>query len=162
MDSFSLSTNTSEPPRAVFAFLADVANMARWYEAIDEVAICPGTHVGKGSRFQLIRSLPGGHAVNVVEVTEYEPDRRLTLASRSGPTPFLYAYTLDATDEGTALTLDGHISAEGLPGPAGHLGPLAARLFARGMKRNLRTLKYLLGVEGSRRSPAQVTKVRRG
>jgi len=150
MDGFSLTTNISEPPKTVFAFLADAANMTRWYEAVVQVLLRPGTQVGKGSRFQLIRSLPGGRAVNVVEVTEYEPDRRLTLESRSGPTPFRYAYTLDAIEEGTALTLDGHISAEGLPGPAEHLGPLAARLFARGMKRNLQTLKYLLEVEAPR------------
>src|SRR3954452_12981445 len=152
MDGFSLSTNISEPPETVFAFLAAVANMTQWYEAVDQVAVHPGTQVGKGSRFQLIRSLPGGRAVNVVEVTEYEPDRRLTLESRSGPTPFRYAYTLDATETGTALTLDGRISAEGLPGPAEHLGSLAARLFARGMQRNLRTLKHLLEVERPQRS----------
>jgi uncharacterized protein YndB with AHSA1/START domain len=149
VDGFSLKTDISAPPKTVFAFLADAANMSRWYEAVEQVALRPGTQAGKGSRFQLIRSLPGGRAVNVVEITEYEPDRRLTLESRSGPTPFRYAYTLDATDEGTALTLDGHISAEGLPGPAGHLGPVAARFFARGMRRNLRALKYLLEVEGS-------------
>ena len=147
MDGFSLATNISEPPKTVFAFLADAANMTRWYEAVEQVALRPGTQAGKGSTFQLIRSLPGGRAVNVVEITEYEPDRRLTLESRSGPTPFRYAYTLDPTDEGTTLTLDGHISAEGLPGPVGHLGPLAARLFAQGMKRNLQTLKYLIEVE---------------
>ncbi|MDR0360577.1 MAG: SRPBCC family protein [bacterium] len=144
MDGFSLTTNINEPPTTVFAFLADPANMTRWYEAVEQIALRHDTPAGKGSRFQLIRSLPGGRAVNVVEVTEYEPDRRLTLESRSGPTPFRYAYTLDAVEDGTRLTLDGQISAKGLPGPAGHLGPLAARLFAQGMKRNLQTLKHLL------------------
>jgi uncharacterized protein YndB with AHSA1/START domain len=152
MDDFSLTTNISKPPKTVFAFLADATNMTRWYEAVEQVALGPDSRVGKGSRFQLIRSLPGGRAANVVEVTEYDPDRRLTLESRSGPTPFRYAYTLDAIEEGTALTLDGRISAQGLSGPAEHLGPLATRLFARGMKRNLRTLKYLLEVEVPQRS----------
>jgi uncharacterized protein YndB with AHSA1/START domain len=152
MDGFSLSMNISQPPKTVFAFLADAANMPRWYEAVEQVTLHPGTQVGKGSRFQLVRSLPGGRAVNVVEITEYEPDRRLTLESRSGPTPFRYAYTLDATDEGTALTLDGHIGAEGLRGPAGHLGALATRFFARGMRQNLRTLKRLLEVDNPRPS----------
>jgi uncharacterized protein YndB with AHSA1/START domain len=152
MDGFSVTTNISAPPRTVFAFLADAANMTRWYEAVEHVALLPETKLGQGSRFQLVRSLPGGRAVNVVEVTEYEPDRRLTFESQSGPTPFRYAYTLDATEQGSQLTLDGRISAEGLPGPAGHLGPLAERLFARGMQRNLRTLKHLLEAEVPRRS----------
>lgn len=144
MEGFSLTTRISEPPEAVFAFLADPTTMTRWYEAVEHVAVRPGTRVGKGSRFQLTRSLPGGRAVNIVEITEYEPDRKFTVESRSGPTPFRYAYSLDVIEEGTALRLDGRISAEGLPGPAGHLGALATRLFARGMQRNLRTLKHLL------------------
>jgi uncharacterized protein YndB with AHSA1/START domain len=152
MDDFSLTTNINKQPRTVFAFLADVTNMTRWYEAVEHVALDPDSQVGKGSRFQLIRSLPGGRAVNTVEITEFDPDRRLTLESRSGPTPFRYAYTLDAVEDGATLTLDGRISAQGLPGPTEHLGPLAARLFARGMKRNLRTLKHLLEVEVSPRS----------
>ena len=152
MDDFSLTTNINKQPRTVFAFLAEVTNMTRWYEAVEQVALDPDSQIGKGARFQLIRSLPGGPAVNVVEITEFDPDRRLTLASRSGPTPFRYAYTLDTVEEGATLTLDGRISAQGLPGPAEHLGPLAARLFARGMKRNLRTLKHLLEVEVSPRS----------
>ena len=154
MDGFSLTMSISQPPKTVFAFLADPANMTHWYKAVEQVALRPGPQAGKGTRFQLTRSLPGGRAVNVVEITEYEPDRRLTLESRSGPTPFWYAYTLGAAGEGTALTLDGRISAEGLPGPAGHLGPLAARLFAQGMKRNLQTLRYLLEVEAPRRPPS--------
>jgi uncharacterized protein YndB with AHSA1/START domain len=152
MDGFSLTTHISAPPKTVFTFLADAANMTLWYEAVDQVALRSDTEVGQGSRFQLVRSLPGGRAVNVVEVTEFEPDRRLTLESRSGPTPFRYAFTLFASEHGTALTLDGRISAEGVPGPAEHLGALAARLFSRGMQRNLRTLKHLLEVEVPRRS----------
>lgn len=154
MDGFSLTTNISAPPRAVFAFLAEVANMTRWYDAVEQVVLPPDTRVGQGSTFELVRSLPGGRVVNVVEVTEFEPHRRLTFESRSGPTPFRYAYTLDASEQGTTLSLDGRISAEGLPGPAGHLGPLAVRLFARGMQRNLRTLKHLLEVGVPRRSPS--------
>lgn len=153
MEGFALTTSINKPPETVFAFLAEVANMTQWYEAVDQVAGHADTQVGKGSTFQMVRSLPGGRAVNVVEVTEYEPDRRLTLESRSGPTPFRYAYTLDATQEGTELTLDGRISAAGLPGPAEHLGPLAARLFARGMQRNLRTLKHLLEAGRPQRLP---------
>jgi len=152
VDGFSLAMSISKPPKTVFALLADVASMTRWYEAVEQVVLQTGPPVGKGSRFQLIRSLPGGRTVNVVEVTEYEPDRRFTLESRSGTTPFRYAYTLDGTEEGTALTLDGRISAEGLPGPAGHLGPLAARLFARGMRQNLRALKSLIEAEAPPRS----------
>ena len=100
MDGFSLTTNINKSPKVVFAFLAEVTNMTRWYEAVEQVALDPDSQIGKGARFQLIRSLPGGPAVNVVEITEFDPDRRLTLESRSGPTPYRYAYTLDTVEEG--------------------------------------------------------------
>jgi len=160
VDGFLLTTTISAPPRTVFAFLADVANMSLWYEAVEQVALRPDTGVGQGSRFQLFRSLPGGRAVNVIEVTEYELNRRLTLESRSGPTPFRYAYTLNASETGTTLTLDGRISSRGLPGPAERLGPVASGLFARGMKRNLQALKRLLEVEvPERSSPSKAHRV---
>ena len=147
MDEFSLTINISAPPRAVFAFLANPPNMTRWYDAVEEVSLGSAHHIAEGSTFQIVRSLPGGRAVNDVEITEYETDRRLTIESRGGPTPFRYTYTLEAAGEDTELTLDGQISSRGLPGPIEHLGPLAGRLFARGMSRNLRTLKHLLEVE---------------
>jgi hypothetical protein len=73
-----------------------------------------------------------------------EPDRRVTLASRSGPTPFRYRYTLDAIPTGTRLSLDGEISAAGVAGVPRVLDGAAAHLFRRGMQRNLRQLALLL------------------
>ena len=154
MDEFSLTINISAPPTAVFAFLANPPNMTRWYDAVEEVSAASAPHVAKGFTFQIVRSLPAERAVNQVEITEYEPDRRLTLESPIGPTPFRYTYTLQATGEDTELTLDGRISSNGLPGPIAHLGPLAGRLFARGMSRNLRTLKHLLEAEVPPRTSA--------
>ena len=78
MDEFSLTINISAPPTAVFAFLANPPNMTRWYDAVEQVSPASAPHVAKGFTFQIIRSLPGGRAVNKVEITEYEPDRRVT------------------------------------------------------------------------------------
>jgi len=79
-----------------------------------------------------------------VEITEHEPDRLVTFESRSGPTPFRYRYTLEPTGAGTRLHLEGHIDGTGLPGPLGRLGPVASRLFKRGMRDNLARLKRLV------------------
>ena len=88
--------------------------------------------------------MPGGRAVNEVEVTELVPNEVFTLASRSGPTPFTYRYRLAPLAGGTRLRLEGEISGESLGGALSLLAPLAPSLFARGMRTNLRTFKALL------------------
>ena len=88
-----------------------------------------------------MRYLSGGEAHNTVEITEHEAHHRITLESRDGPTPFRYRYTLQPRPHGaTNIMLDGRISGAGLPGPIGHLGPLATRLFKLGMRSNLAEL----------------------
>jgi hypothetical protein len=88
--------------------------------------------------------MPGGQAHNDVELTEFQPNRRVTLESRSGPTPFRYRYTLEPTRRGTRLTLQARISNAGLTGPLDHLDAIAAQLFKRGMQHNLTQLKRIL------------------
>jgi hypothetical protein len=83
---------------------------------------------------------------NEVEITDYEPDRRVTLTSLSGPTPFRYRYTLEPVDGGavTELTLVGDITAEGLAGIPAALAPFATRAFRQGMGKNLAVLKRIV------------------
>jgi uncharacterized protein YndB with AHSA1/START domain len=152
MGDFSLTIAIEQPPAVVFAFIAEPTNMTRWYDAVDQVTITAGIPVGLGATFEIIRSLPGDRAINDVEITEYQLNRRITMESRQGPTPFRYTYTLKPIGDGSVLTLDGRISGAGLPGPVAHLGAVATQLFKRGMKRNLDLLKGLVESESSRPS----------
>jgi len=147
MNDFSLTTVIARQPAVVFAFIAEPTNMTRWYDAVDHVTTSAGDPVGLGATFEVFRSLPGGRATNTVEITEYEPGRRITFESRRGPTPFRYTYILEPEHRGTRLTLQGRISSAGLMGPAAHLGGVATRLFKHGMKRNLDVLKGVLESE---------------
>jgi uncharacterized protein YndB with AHSA1/START domain len=137
MGSFVLEIEIARPPSVVFEALADVARTPEWYDAVERVTPLPGSPAGLGAAFELTRSLPGGRAINVVEVTDYAPAERFTLTSRSGPTPFAYRYALAPTPTGTRLTLNGEISTEGLPGPLALLGGLGTTLFRNGMRTNL-------------------------
>lgn len=142
--SFQISLDIDRSPAEVFAYIADFRNMPKWYEAVEDVTVAASAPLGIGARFHMVRSLPGGPAHNDVEITSYRPDGEVTFASINGPTPFQYRYEFQPTGTGTRLTLDGDISAEGLSGPAGHLGGLAGRLFKQGMKKNLNVLKKIL------------------
>jgi uncharacterized protein YndB with AHSA1/START domain len=148
MGTFHAAVDIGRPHAEVFAFVAEPRNMPLWYEPVDQVTRATDGPGGPGARYDVVRSLPGGRAHNEVELTEHRPDRRVTLESVSGPTPFRYRYTLEPTAEGTRLTLDASISSAGLPGPMGRLDRLATMLFERGMRQNLNHLKRL--IEASR------------
>jgi uncharacterized protein YndB with AHSA1/START domain len=144
MGTFRVAVDIARTPAEVFALVGDPLDMPRWYDAVDQVAKTSGGPIGSGACYVVTRSLPGGRARNDVEITDYEPDRGITLESRNGPTPFRYRYTLDAIPAGTRLGLDGDISAAGLAGPLSRLDGAATHLFERGMQRNLRQLARLL------------------
>src|SRR5437879_5585257 len=120
--SFRISLDINRPPATVFAFISDFRTMPRWYEAVDRVTVLTAASSGKGARFRMVRSLPGGPAYNDVEVTAHIPGEQVAFTSTSGPTPFRYHYQIEPNTDGTRLTLDAEISGAGLPGPAGHLG----------------------------------------
>jgi uncharacterized protein YndB with AHSA1/START domain len=143
MGDFTATITIDQPAEAVFAFLAAPSNLPLWLEAVEEVDF-DDTPARRGARFQMVRSLPGRRVVNEVEFVDFDPERRVTLESRNGPTPFRYEYRLDRTCHSTRITLVGRISAEGLPGPVAHLDGVATGLFKRGMQRNLLALERLI------------------
>jgi uncharacterized protein YndB with AHSA1/START domain len=148
---FQVAVEIGRSPAEVFAFVAEARNMPRWYDAVVRVEPTTPGPPAAGSRYDVVRDLPGGRVHNDVEITEFEPDRLVTFESRSGPTPFRYRYTLaPGPGPGTRLRLEGRIRGAGLPGPLGHLGPVATQLFKRGMAHNLATLKQILEAEAPR------------
>ncbi|MEV4600560.1 SRPBCC family protein [Amycolatopsis sp. NPDC049253] len=140
---FELTLTIDAPPEEVFEFVADFTTMPQWYSAVQRVDRL-GKDTGVGTRYEVHRNLPGGPARNEVAITDLTPERAVTFTSLSGPTPFVYRYKIEPEQGKTQLTLEGTISAAGLPGPAALLGPLAEKLFKRGMQDNLGTLAEIL------------------
>ena len=151
MGSFTITIDIDSPLDDVFAFIGEPRWMPLWYAAVETVSSTSSDGPRPGARFVMTRSLPGGQARNVVEVSEYVPGSRVTLESLEGPTPFRYQYDLEPSRCGTLLTLNGDISSSGLPGIAEHVDGLATQLFKRGMRKNLDVLKRLAEM----RSPAR-------
>jgi hypothetical protein len=56
--SFQISLDIHRSPSEVFAFVADLQNMPRWYDAVEQVTAV----AGETARFHMVRSLPGGRA----------------------------------------------------------------------------------------------------
>lgn len=144
MGSFTIAIDIARDPHTVFMYLADVATMPRWYEAVQHVQPMTPQTAGVGARYEMTRDLPGGRFQNEVVVIEYEPDQVFTIENGAEPTPFRYRYTLEPKDGGTRLHLDGRITGAGLPGPIAHIDALATQAFKRGMGENLRQLRRLI------------------
>ena len=141
---FTIEIDIDRPSEVVFGYLAQVENTPKWYSAVEEAEKLTSAPVSTGTRYRLLRQLPTGPAVNDVEVTEFTPNSVFTIASRSGPTPFTYRYRLSPQGKNTHLRLEGEISGEGLGRGFALVAPFAERLFERGMRANLATLKQLL------------------
>jgi uncharacterized membrane protein len=144
MGTFTVTVEINRPATDVYAFVAEPRNMPRWYEAVERVAeVTPATPTHAAS-YQITRSLPGGRADNIVEITESMPNLTVTFESCEGPTPFRYRYTVEPNGGESRLTLNADISSTGLPGPLAHLDGVATRAFKQGMQHNLEELKYLV------------------
>ena len=144
MGTFRVRIDINRPATDVFAFVAEPRNMPRWYDAVERVAeVTPATPT-RAAGYRITRSLPGGRANNIVEVTESRPNLTVTFESREGPTPFRYRYAVEPDASGSRLSLDAEISSAGLPGPLAQLDGVATRAFKQGMQHNLEGLKHLV------------------
>lgn len=90
-------------PAEVFRFLADFVNVPLWNYAISETRKVTGGPVGVGSRYRQTRTLPEARRP-LSTVTEFEPDRRLSIRDALGPLRGEVAYLLAPAGNDTALT----------------------------------------------------------
>ncbi len=141
---FEITMEITRPQDEVFARLARLEEAPRWYSAVEEVERLDDGPVRRGTLSRFTRQLGGATVENEVEVSEFEPDRAITLTSLSGPTPFTYRYRLAPSENGTLLELEGEISGEGLGGPLAMFKSFAETFFRRGMVSNLETFKRLV------------------
>jgi uncharacterized membrane protein len=135
------SVEIARPPEEVFAFVADLRNDPRWNSAIDEVRQTPEGPPGLGTTFWTVARFLGRRFETPEEVTEYEPDRKLSTEVTSGPLRFTSGRIVEGVAGGARLTL----TAEGHSG--GFFGiaePIFVRLAARRLETELANLKDLL------------------
>ena len=124
----------------MFRFLADFANVPLWNYAISETRKVTGDPVGVGSRYRQTRTLPEARRP-LSTVTEFEPDRRLSIRGALGPLRGEVAYLLAPAGNDTALTNPMNLQP---PGPLRFVAPLAASRVKSAAAANHDTLKQIL------------------
>jgi uncharacterized protein YndB with AHSA1/START domain len=137
---FTNTVTIYRPPAEVFAYLARFENVPRWNDAIGETRKLSSGPVGVGSRYVQTRTLPR-RSTETFEVTEYEPDRKLSVRGKFGPFPGRLTYVLEPMGTGTKLTNAVDLEPSGL---LSVVAPLATSRVKTAVAANLGTLKQIL------------------
>jgi uncharacterized membrane protein len=129
------------PPAVVFAYLTDLEHAAVWQSSLLEAGLTPDGPVRAGTEIHEIRKFLGLKIESVVEVTDFEPNRKFGGRVRFGPIPWAFHYTFE--DAGGSTRVASHM--EGEPGGFFRVAePLVVRTVQRQVQNDLSTLKELV------------------
>jgi uncharacterized protein YndB with AHSA1/START domain len=138
---FETDVHVARPLEEVFAFVSNPLNFPLWNSAVRAVRKTSGGESGVASTYSMERDLPGGRAVNELEVVASDRPRAFAIRTTAGPTPFLYRYRFTAEKSATVVTLDAQVE---LAGAAALLPALARRAVKGGVDENLLRLREVL------------------
>jgi uncharacterized protein YndB with AHSA1/START domain len=129
MTSVELTVTIARPVADVFRVVSTPELATRWSSnAIEEHMTTPGP-LGVGSRRRAtVRGFAGGTTQNEIEVTDYEPGRRLSVRSIEAPMPFASEWTVTPVDSGARVDWRWAFHPRGWQRP---FGPLVGFVFRR-------------------------------
>jgi uncharacterized protein YndB with AHSA1/START domain len=93
------------PPEVLFAYLADLDNLAEWQSGIVSARRTSDDELGVGSTALVARELMGQRMEAPLTVTSYDPPRRLAIAGEVGGVKAVATLDLAPTSEGRATDL---------------------------------------------------------
>ena len=91
------------PPEAVFAFVADLANLPRWQSGITSAERTSPDPVGVGSTARVVRDMAGQSLTVDLTITDFEPGRRLALASAASGVSVTATLEMEPNDDATVV-----------------------------------------------------------
>ena len=142
MSTTALTVTIKRPVEDVFAVLTHIENAAKWSRAIEETLTTPGP-MGIGTRRRAVVPTFGGRTTeNEMELTDFEPNRRLAMRGISG-FPFEVRIVIEFSRVGDATRLDWLVSFE----PGGLLRPMAplfGAFYKRSFAKDLENLKAMM------------------
>jgi len=136
-----VSTTIKRPVEDVWAVISNVENNPKWSSfALDAKQTSPGP-LGVGTTARFVGKFLGRRMESESVITEFEPNRKYTWESKSGPFPLKGSTALEQIDGGTRVT--GTIEAE--PGGFFKLAePLVVSMAKRSVQGDLDNLKDLM------------------
>jgi uncharacterized protein YndB with AHSA1/START domain len=134
-----LTVEIARPAADVFALLTDVSRVPEWQaSAIESRADGP---LAEGVRIHERRHFLGHDGDTELEVSAFEPARRLALRTLRGPVKLVIDHVLEETDGRTALRVTAEGRAHGLLRLA---GPAVTAKARQELRRDFERLKAIL------------------
>ena len=138
---FDSGVDVLRPVDEVWAYASDVTKQDEWSNAVQSIRLLTPGPVRQGTRYVQTVKMLGKQAEGEWEVTEFEPNRRITFRGGSGPMRMSWSMILEPIDGGTRIIAPGQCE------PGGFF-KVAAPILRRAMKRqadgDFATLKDLL------------------
>ena len=122
------------PVQAVWDFFSDFEAMPNWQPEFRELVQQTPGPVGVGTVFRYSRKVPFGEQKGTMEITEWDPPRRLGFSAEPGPVLPRGSWTF-TSDDATTRVVD-HLDAE-VQGLLRLFSPILRRQFAREGGRHL-------------------------
>ena len=136
---FSIVIN--RPVGDVFAVLSNVENNPKWSSGTLEAKKTSAGPIGVGTTWRAAQKVLGQRIETEAEVTEYEPNRRFAVKSKSGPVPVDLRQTFEPVEGGTRVSIAGTLE----PGGFFKLAePLLANMTKRSAEADFANLKDLM------------------
>jgi uncharacterized protein YndB with AHSA1/START domain len=136
------STHIERPIEEVFAFVANFENSPRWQSMVHESEKLSEGPIGPGARFREYAQAMGSKGWVTIEITEYEPNRRVDYkSSRFGALAPIAGFTFEQAAGGASVNFSGDPNPIA---PLKPLSPLISLVAKRLWRRNLGSLKQLL------------------
>ena len=126
----SFTMEVMRPLEEVFAYVSNFRNNPKWQDGLEETKQTPDGPTAVGTKSTDVRMFLGQRMESVIEVTEFEPNKRLAFKSVGGPIQFKSVQTFESIPGGTrsAMTFEAE--------PGGFF-KLAEPMVAGAMKKSL-------------------------
>ena len=145
---FKISAVLDTPIEDVWAFVSDVTNQDHWVAGMSGSGVVGGGAIGVGSEVMGTSRFRGRDDTLTVEVTEFEPPRRVSWRSTSGGAfPFITQIVLTAQGEHTTgfsydvTTISNSMASALMMGP---LRPLMGLISNRMLREEVTDLRAVL------------------
>ena len=132
------------PIEQVFAFVANAETAPQWRQEIVDVRRTTAGPIGVGTTYQARHTHLGERAASTLEITEYEPNRKVSFEGITGPSRFQHSYAFQSVGASTRVTYGFDLA------PQEH----SARSVSDRQAADLSKLKLLLEAQGSAARPA--------
>jgi uncharacterized protein YndB with AHSA1/START domain len=141
MAKIEVSTVINRPIEEVFAVLSNEENRSKWSSTTIEVKKTSEGPIGAGTTWRGVDRIFGRRMERDFVYTAYEPNRRITEKSTSGPVPFEVQFIYEPTTGGTWVIIIAEAQPSGLFKLA---GPLLMRIRKRQFATDLANLKAMM------------------